>query len=130
MLDKLNRMKSLSEIKAAGYIRTLLEVVEHMHSLNVVHQDLKLKNLVFSKPGLSGILKVIDVGDSIVVDEDTTYYRFAGTRTYMPPEIIRPRTGREMKKVCEYERKEGKMKSVRDYYDKSDHKGCDELHNS
>ena len=100
MLDKLNRMKSLSEIKAAGYIRTLLEVVEHMHSLNVVHQDLKLKNLVFSKPGLSGILKVIDVGDSIVVDEDTTYYRFAGTRTYMPPEITRPRTGREMKKVC------------------------------
>jgi len=98
LLDKLNRMKSLSEIKAAGYIRTLLEVVEHMHSLNVVHQDLKLKNLVFSKPGLSGILKVIDVGDSIVVNEDTTYYRFAGTRTYMPPEITRPRTGREMKK--------------------------------
>jgi len=98
LYDKLTRMKTLSEIKSAGYIRTLLEVAEHMHSRNIVHQDLKLINLVFSKPGLNGILKVIDVGDSMIVDDDKTYYRFAGTRTYMPPEISRPRTGREMKK--------------------------------
>ena len=40
LLDKLNRMQSLSEVKSAGYIRTLLDVVQHMHSLNVVHQVL------------------------------------------------------------------------------------------
>jgi len=47
---------------------------------------------------MNGKLKVIDVGDSVVVDDDTKYYKFSGTRFYMPPEISRPRTGREMKK--------------------------------
>jgi len=98
MLEKMNRMRTLSEIKAAGYIRTLLQVVQYMHSLDVVHQDLKLSNLVFTRPGVLGELKVIDVGDSIVVDDDKTYHHFVGTRSYLPPEVRRARTGRELKK--------------------------------
>jgi len=76
---------------------------------------LKLDNIVFSKIGGGGVLKLIDFGYSHIVDPSTDrMYRSAfGTLHYVPPEITRaPKCGRsasELKKsdlwavgVCTY----------------------------
>eukprot|EP01084_Bolivina_argentea_P172560 298929_1 len=45
MLEKIIKMKSFSERKASQYIRTILLAVNYMHSLNIVHRDLKAQNM-------------------------------------------------------------------------------------
>jgi len=97
-LDKIIRMKSFSERKASKYIEVILSAVHYMHSMDIVHCDLKAQNLVFNKPGVDGVLQVIDFGEGQIVSDDETYNHSAGTPHYMPPEITRPRTGAELKK--------------------------------
>jgi len=97
LLDKVVRMKSLSEIAAARYLGDILSAVEHCHQRNIVHRDLKLANIVFSKPGIAGTLKIVDFGEALLIDDDATSSECCGTIHYMPPEVVRPRTGRELK---------------------------------
>eukprot|EP00485_Elphidium_margaritaceum_P001745 CAMPEP_0202694468 /NCGR_PEP_ID=MMETSP1385-20130828/8324_1 /ASSEMBLY_ACC=CAM_ASM_000861 /TAXON_ID=933848 /ORGANISM="Elphidium margaritaceum" /LENGTH=732 /DNA_ID=CAMNT_0049350321 /DNA_START=25 /DNA_END=2223 /DNA_ORIENTATION=- len=98
MLDKVIKMKSFSEQKAAELIRFILSAISYMHELNIVHRDLKAQNMVFDEKGPEGVLKIIDFGDSLCVEEEKTYAEFVGTIHYVPPEIVRPRTGKELKK--------------------------------
>ena len=83
MLEKVITMKSFSEAKASNYIRIILSAVSYMHSLNIVHRDLKAQNMVFDKPGIDGKLQLIDFGDSKVVEDDVTYNEFVGTIHYV-----------------------------------------------
>ena len=83
MLDKIIRMKSFSESKASKYIRVILKCVAYMHSLDIVHRDLKAQNMVFDKIGADGVLQLIDFGDSKIVQEDKTYNEFVGTIHYV-----------------------------------------------
>lgn len=79
MLSKILKLKRFSEKKAAGYIRSVLSAIKYLHKLNIVHRDLKCNNLVFDKPGLKGVLKVIDFGESIIVDPMKMYDECIGT---------------------------------------------------
>ena len=60
-----------------------------MHNKRIVHRDLKLRNIVFDGKGENGILKIIDFGESELIqnpnDDDV---RFCGTFYYMPPGIL------------------------------------------
>eukprot|EP00485_Elphidium_margaritaceum_P001610 CAMPEP_0202689094 /NCGR_PEP_ID=MMETSP1385-20130828/4437_1 /ASSEMBLY_ACC=CAM_ASM_000861 /TAXON_ID=933848 /ORGANISM="Elphidium margaritaceum" /LENGTH=633 /DNA_ID=CAMNT_0049344181 /DNA_START=36 /DNA_END=1937 /DNA_ORIENTATION=+ len=99
LLDKIIRMAPFfSEKKASEYIRIILGAVSYMHSLNIVHRDLKAQNVVFDREGLGGCLKIIDFGDSKIIQPDRIYSEFVGTIHYVPPEVIRPRSGVELKK--------------------------------
>ena len=83
LLDKIIRLKSFSEKKASVYLRTMLSAVHYMHSINIVHRDIKACNMVFDKAGSNGVLQLIDFGDSQVVQEKSVYQDFVGTIHYV-----------------------------------------------
>ena len=83
MLDRICRMGSFSEKKASQYIGAILAAINYMHSLDVVHQDLKCQNMVFNKKGLAGRLQIIDFGESLVAQKQRVYTNFVGTIHYV-----------------------------------------------
>lgn len=65
----------------------MLEAVSVIHSLAIVHTDLKPANFVLVK----GRLKLIDFGISKAIGNDTTNIgrdQQIGTANYMPPEAL------------------------------------------
>ena len=83
MLAKIITMKSFSEKKASNYVKTILSAVGYMHSLNIVHRDLKARNMVFDKPGRDGKLVIIDFGESKIIDDNKLYTDFIGSIHYV-----------------------------------------------
>ena len=83
MLEKIIRMSSFSEAKASCYLRIILSAVNYMHSLNIVHRDIKAQNIVFDKCGADGVLQLIDFGDCQVVTDYGIYNEFVGTIHYV-----------------------------------------------
>jgi len=98
LLEKIIKEGTLLDGRASVYARDVLSAVEHMHSKQIVHRDLKASNIVLSHPGDDAVVKIIDFGDSEIVHDDHVYTDFVGTVHYMPPEIVRARTGRDLKK--------------------------------
>ncbi len=66
----------------------LLDAVEHMHSRNIAHRDIKLENVLVDSKDMT--LKVADFGYAAQGTEQLRSYR--GTFTYMAPEIKEGRT--------------------------------------
>eukprot|EP01084_Bolivina_argentea_P153894 268313_1 len=97
-LDRILKMKVFSEKIAVKYIYTILSTIDYMHSKNIVHRDLKLNNIVFDTPNENGILKIIDFGDSDIVENNKNYKELVGTLYYLSPECKRIRKGWEVKK--------------------------------
>jgi len=98
LLDKIISEGTLLDSRASVYAKDVLSAVEHMHSKQIVHRDLKASNIVLSHDGDDAVVKIIDFGDSEIVHDDKVYTDFVGTVHYMPPEIVRARTGRDLKK--------------------------------
>ena len=83
MLDRICEMGSFSEKKASQYVAAILAAINYMHSLDIVHRDLKCQNVVFSHKGSSGRLQIIDFGESLIVQSDKMYSNFVGTIHYV-----------------------------------------------
>lgn len=47
-----------TEKVAAEYMRTIVGVVHHCHTMNVIHRDLKPENFLLSVKGAGAVLKV------------------------------------------------------------------------
>jgi len=92
------REGTLLDARAARYAKDIVSAVAHMHSKQIVHRDMKASNVVLSHRGDDAVVKIIDFGDSELVRDDAVYTDFVGTVHYMPPEIVRARTGRDLKK--------------------------------
>ena len=97
-LDRILEMKVFSEKIAIKYIYTILSTISFMHNKGIVHRDLKLNNMVFDKLGDDGILKIIDFGDSDIVNDNKSYKELVGTLYYLSPECKKSRKGWEVKK--------------------------------
>ena len=96
-------MNGLSQHRASKLMRCILSAVNELHSMNVVHRDLKLNNLIFDQPfdaknGIEPKLKLIDFGDSRVIETVKVYKTCIGTLSYIAPEMLRDRKGWEIKK--------------------------------
>ena len=83
MLDRISQMGSFSEKKASEYIGAILAAINYMHSLDIVHRDLKCDNLMFDRKGSSGRLQIIDFGESLMVQSGRKYADFVGTIHYV-----------------------------------------------
>jgi serine/threonine protein kinase len=100
----LARSEQYNEVIASRLMKQILSGVHYLHSLGVVHRDLKLENILLSKtPGSVGDIKIADFGLSALVRIDEDGYdaeesgkrkRYSsltdmwGTKEYFAPELI------------------------------------------
>ena len=94
LLHRIVKNGYFSENICKIYIKQLLNGISFLHSLGVIHQDLKCKNILFANKQISCTrLKIIDFGNSIFVPNDNKNYcvkndKIVGSLHYLPPEIL------------------------------------------
>lgn len=85
LLDNKLRHLEYSIDHVLSWLRQTTEAIKYMHSLNLVHRDLKPHNLLLRDNYLT--LKICDFGT--VVDLHTTMTNCVGSALYMSPEVFR-----------------------------------------
>lgn len=80
--------RKLTEAEAQPLMLQLATAIAHMHSLDVVHRDIKLENVLFLDDSRT-VIRVIDFGFSTRCAPERRLRLFCGTPSYMPPEIVR-----------------------------------------
>jgi len=71
---------------ARRFFKQIAECMCYLHSLNVVHRDIKLDNILIEED--TKMVKMIDFGFSVIVNQNRLKI-FCGTPNYMSPEIVR-----------------------------------------
>ena len=96
----LRRVKCYEEDIAAHIFIDILKSVRYIHSMGVVHRDLKLQNFVFEDENEGGgkfasPLKLIDFGCSELyyLKEEHTMSEFVGTSYFVAPEVVSKEEG-------------------------------------
>lgn len=77
--------RRLEESEAKRIFHQIVEGISYCHSLNIVHRDIKLENILLDA---QRNIKIIDYGFSICVDPGQRLKIFCGTPSYMAPEIV------------------------------------------
>jgi len=86
LLRYVRHRRRLVEDNAQELFRQLLDGIRHMHSLNVVHRDIKLENLLLDN---FGCLKIADLGVAVIVESPQQLLREqCGTPSYLAPEVL------------------------------------------
>lgn len=73
--------------QAHGYFTQLIDGLEYLHSMRIIHKDIKPGNLLLT---LEGDLKISDLGVAETIDlfaEDDTCFQGQGSPAFQPPEI-------------------------------------------
>jgi calcium-dependent protein kinase len=119
LFDRIVELGHYSEKKAAELFRVMLDVVNHCHTLGVVHRDLKVRmagvlashalslsphmrasleqpeNFLLSAKGDAGVLKATDFGLSTFYKDGDVLHDMVGSPYYVAPEVLRRKYGRE-----------------------------------
>ena len=88
-MERLPR-KKLSEKRAAGIIKQLLQALAYIHSSGIMHRDIKPENVFLCRGEL---VKLGDFGWSSFVNNKEKRYTFCGTPDYLAPEMISQTVG-------------------------------------
>lgn len=92
LLDHLIKEKLFSEVKIARYIYDILSGVLYCHNLSIVHNDLKLENLMLDNKGPNSMIKIIDFGISRYISKTGLTGQLGSVIFkqiyYMAPEIL------------------------------------------
>jgi len=80
------KSNKFTEKELAEIVTNLFKALSYIHNKNIVHRDIKTENILFSKDGSLGTLKIIDFGLSTCLKSDNKYR--VGSPYYMAPEII------------------------------------------
>jgi len=85
----------LPESRAAEIVKALLEAVQHLHSRDIVHRDIKAENVIFDSVEEGSPIKLIDFGLSRTHSiHDAAMKTPVGTAYYMSPDVLRGRYDR------------------------------------
>ncbi|KND03398.1 CAMK/CAMKL/PASK protein kinase [Spizellomyces punctatus DAOM BR117] len=78
----------LTESQARFVFRQIISAIKHLHSLGIVHRDIKDENILVDE---HFCVKLIDFGSAAFVPQPTgkLFDRFLGTIQYASPEILR-----------------------------------------
>lgn len=76
-----------TEKNACVLFRSLLQAINYIHSLNIIHRDIKLANILVSREDDTNI-KVCDFGLAIFIGDNGKAYDKCGTLNYVAPEIL------------------------------------------
>jgi len=86
----LDGLPHLSESELVQVFKQMLIAIAHIHSLGVVHRDVKPDNFLSTNDGIT--LKLCDFGLSVALPPEGGLKDLCGTAPYMSPEMLR-RTG-------------------------------------
>ncbi|ELP95184.1 calcium-dependent protein kinase, putative [Entamoeba invadens IP1] len=67
----------------------LLSASRYLHSMNIVHRDIKLENILLTRSNRIEEVKLSDFGLSVEIDENSVLTDQVGTSYYMAPELYR-----------------------------------------
>lgn len=95
LFDRIAEKGHFSEKAAADVMRTVVSVVHHCHTMNVIHRDLKPENFLLSSKGPEAILKATDFGLSRFFKEGQLMDEIVGSPFYVAPEVLRRQYGQE-----------------------------------
>ncbi|XP_071342807.1 obscurin [Trachinotus anak] len=87
LLDHLLLRGSVSEREVQSYIQQILEGVGHIHSMNILHLDIKPDNILMVYPPRDEI-KICDFGFCQEIDTSRHQYSMFGTPEFVAPEIV------------------------------------------
>ncbi|XP_039984506.1 obscurin [Xiphias gladius] len=87
LLDHLLLRGSVSEKEVQSYIQQILEGVGHIHSMNILHLDIKPDNILMVYPPRDEI-KICDFGFCQEIDTSRHQYSMFGTPEFIAPEIV------------------------------------------
>ena len=89
--ELIKRRKQLTIFEVRYYVYQLLNALQYLHSVNVIHRDLKLGNLYLSS---SMNLKVGDYGLSALLENRMSRRKsICGTPNYIAPEVVENKDG-------------------------------------
>merc|ERR1719198_651805 len=88
LFDRVIERKVFSEKDAATTTYQMLLALVYLHSVDVVHRDIKLENFLYERKD-SDHLKLIDFGFSKIWKQQKTKMALScGTLAYMAPEVL------------------------------------------
>lgn len=87
LVDHLLLRGSVSEKEVQAYIQQILEGVGHIHSMNILHLDIKPDNILMVYPPRDEI-KICDFGFCQEIDTSRHQYSMLGTPEFVAPEIV------------------------------------------
>ena len=76
----------IKESRAKKIFSKIVQGINYCHQINIFHRDIKLENILVLK---DDSVKIIDFGFGIICKSDTYQKLFCGTKSYMPPEIVK-----------------------------------------
>lgn len=85
LLRYVRQRRRLEESIARELFKQLLDGIGHIHSMGVVHRDIKLENLLLDS---YGCLKIADFGVAVVRSPGRRLSDYCGTPSYIAPEIL------------------------------------------
>eukprot|EP01063_Lacrimia_lanifica_P035551 TRINITY_DN6808_c0_g1_i1.p1 TRINITY_DN6808_c0_g1~~TRINITY_DN6808_c0_g1_i1.p1 ORF type:complete len:1140 (+),score=225.76 TRINITY_DN6808_c0_g1_i1:118-3537(+) len=83
ILDSFGR---LEEDVVVQYTHQILEGIAHLHSLGIIHRDIKSCNVLMT---VDGVCKLADFGASTIIDQGKRAADVQGTPFWMAPEVLR-----------------------------------------
>ena len=89
LLDFIVKRGQPTEIEAKTVFRQIVSCVSYCHKKSLVHRDLKLENILLSRPDAYDDIRVVDFGISGFYSATHSCEKTnAGSLKYMPPEVL------------------------------------------
>ncbi|XP_077253925.1 calcium-dependent protein kinase-like [Tasmannia lanceolata] len=96
LFDRIVAQRHYTERAAAKICRAIVNVVHICHVMGVMHRDLKPENFLLLSKEEGALLKLIDFGLSVFIEEGKVYRDIVGSAYYVAPEVIRRSYGKEI----------------------------------
>ncbi|XP_037542777.1 striated muscle preferentially expressed protein kinase [Nematolebias whitei] len=87
LLDRFTRKSTIMESDVRSCMRQLLEGVDYLHHLNIIHLDIKPDNILMSDLQ-SDQIRLCDFGNAVDLTPDEAQYCKYGTPEFVAPEIV------------------------------------------
>lgn len=84
---RLDKLPKLDQNESKFILRQIAEALNHIHSLNIAHNDVKLENIVLTKSSKKNFVKLVDFGFARE-NCDKMITMICGTPNYMSPELL------------------------------------------